>query len=136
MNVIPMMPKRFERVLVVDDESDIQMIMLWALQDVGGLTVHTSRSGAQACMIAPMFVPDLIMLDIQMPGMDGWQTMAALRAIPHTATTPIILLSAGQRPDQTLFARGTNMIGFIAKPFDPLTLAAQVRNLWVAAYPE
>lgn len=136
MNAIPVMPKRLERVLCVDDESDIQLIVLWSLEDVGGLTVHTSNSGAQACMIAPAFAPDLIMLDIQMPGMNGWQTIAALRAIPHTATTPIILLSASQQPDQTVFARDSNVIGFIAKPFDPLTLAVQVRYLWSAAYPQ
>src|SRR4051794_3383787 len=125
LNALPVTRARLERVLVVDDDSDMQIIVLWALADLGGMTVHTSSSGPQACVDAPIFAPNLIILDIVMPGMDGWQTLAALRAIPQTATTPVIFFSATESPDPSVIARDTRVIGFIAKPFDPLTFATQ-----------
>ena len=125
------MPKHsLSRVMYVEDEPDIRAIAKLALEAVGGFTVELCSSGQEALERAPTFKPDLILLDVMMPGMDGPTTMEALRKQSDTASLPIAFMTA--KVQSTEVQRYTDMgaIGVIAKPFDPMQLANTVKRLW------
>ena len=122
-----------ERVLYVEEDPDIQTVAQLALEVVGGLTVKVCSSGEQALAEAEAFAPDMILLDVMMPGMDGPSTLAALRQRPALANVPVAFMTAKVQPHEVeqLIALGAESV--IAKPFDPMTLAPQVRSLWEQA---
>lgn len=121
------------RVLLVDDDPDIRKIGALSLVAVGGFLVEVAESGAEAIAKGAEQAPDLILLDIMMPGMDGVATLAELRKLPGLAGTPVVFFTARvQRAEvEELVALGA--MGVIGKPFDPMTLASQVRALLAAA---
>ena len=116
-------------VLLVDDEDDIRAVGQIALEDVGGWRTLLAGSGAEAVELAVRERPDVVLLDVMMPGTDGPSTLGLLRGNPVTASTPIIFLTAKvQKPEvQRLLELGAK--GVLAKPFDPMTLADDVRKL-------
>ena len=116
-------------VLLVDDEEDIRTVGQIALEDVGGLLPLLAGTSDEAVALANSGHPDLILLDVMMPGTDGPGTLARLRAAPATASIPIIFLTAkAQKADvQRLLALGA--AGVIAKPFDPMTLVDEARKI-------
>lgn len=115
------------RLLYVDDEPDIREIAAMALELDPELDVTTCASGDEALAVAPDCRPDLILLDMMMPGLDGPATFLRLRDMPETADTPIVFVTArAQSKDvDQLIQLGAK--GVIAKPFDPMSLAAQAR---------
>lgn len=119
-----------KRILMVEDEPDIQTVARLALETVGGFNVATCDSGEQALALAPAFTPDLILLDVMMPGMDGPSTLSALRHIPALASVPVVFMTAKVQPQEveSFMAMGAEAV--IAKPFDPMALADQVRSIW------
>ncbi|MDD5329699.1 MAG: response regulator [Sulfuricella sp.] len=117
------------KILYVEDEPDLQTLTRLALEMVGGFTVKVCGSGAEALEQAPAFAPDLLLLDVVMPEMDGPATLQRLRAIPGLAATPAIFMT-GVQPDEIGHFTALGAIGVIAKPFDPVTLADTIRNLW------
>lgn len=123
-----------QRVLYVEDEPDIQAVARLALEMVGGLTVKICSSGDEALREAPSFAPELILLDVMMPGMDGPGTLQALRLIPAMAGVPVVFMTAKVQPQEIAHYTGLGALGVIAKPFDPMTLAEQVRALWTASH--
>ena len=118
------------RILMVEDEPDIRMIARLALENVGGFTVRVASSGADALKEAPGFAPDLILLDVMMPGMDGPTTLKALRATPALAATPVVFVTAKVQPAEVAHYRSMGALDVIAKPFDPMTLAETIRQVW------
>src|SRR5215207_3322994 len=82
------------RILMVEDDPDIQAVARLALEALGGFTVVMCGSGALAVQQAPVFAPDLILLDVMMPGMDGPSTLQALREKATTAAIPVIFITA------------------------------------------
>jgi two-component system, OmpR family, response regulator len=118
------------RVLYVEDEPDIQAVARLALEVVGGLTVMTCSSGEQAVKQATDFAPELVLLDVMMPGMDGPSTLKALRERPELAAVPVVFMTAKVQPQEVAHYTALGALGVIAKPFDPMTLAEQVRRLW------
>lgn len=129
------MPERPATVLVVEDEPDIRRITRLALAEVGGLDVQCCGDGDEALRVAAATRPDLILLDVMLPGMDGPATLEALRRNPETGDIPVIFVSAKvQRPEVAAYL-GQGVIGVIPKPFDPMTLAAEVCAIWRAARP-
>lgn len=119
-----------KRILLVEDEPDIRTVAYMALKNVGGFTVEVCGSGAEALQKAPVFVPDLIMLDVMMPGMDGFSTYQKLRVIPQLSTTAVIFMTAKVQPQEMAKYREIGAMGVVSKPFDPMTLAAVVTNIW------
>lgn len=117
-------------VLYVEDDPDIQTVAQMALELVGGLTLRTCSSGPEAIAAAASCAPDLLLLDVMMPGMDGMTTLAELRKLPNTASTPAIFMTAKVQASEVAHYRGLGALGVIAKPFDPMQLAGQVRRLW------
>ena len=124
---------KVDKVMLVDDDADIRTIGEISLSKVGGWTVVLAASGADALDKAPQELPDAILLDVMMPGMDGPTTYERLRGLPATATTPIIFMTAKvQKPEvERYLALGA--VGVISKPFDPMTLHAEIRRLLGAA---
>jgi two-component system, OmpR family, response regulator len=119
-----------QRVLYVEDDADIRTIATLALETVGGLQLHACAGGQAALEVAPQFAPDLLLLDVMMPGMDGPTTLQRLRELPGTARTPVVFMTAKVQASEVAHYRSLGAIGVITKPFDPMTLAAQVRALW------
>lgn len=118
------------RILYVEDEPDIRTIAKLALETVGGFTVEICSSGQEALEKAGAFRPDLILLDVMMPGMDGPTTMEALRKDSATATLPIAFMTAKVQASEVQRYTDLGAIGVIAKPFDPMQLAETVKRLW------
>jgi CheY-like chemotaxis protein len=122
------------RILFVEDDPDIQMIAQLALEAVGGFTVALCSSGAEALRAAPAFQPDLILLDVMMPGMDGPTTLQALRAEQALASTPVVFMTAKVQRHEIEQYRALGAIDVIAKPFDPMTLSTTLNTLWSQVY--
>lgn len=118
------------RVLHVEDDPDIQVIVRLALESVGGLTVHACSSGAEALETGPAFDPDIILLDLMMPEMDGVQTLIRLREIPEMTQVPIVFMTAKVQPLEIARLKELGAADVLMKPFDPMTLAASVRSIW------
>ena len=126
-----MSEKTLTNILYVEDDLDIQAVAQIALEVVGGLTLKTCSGGAEAlAAIGAGFVPDLLLLYVMMPGMDGPTTLAELRKLAVTATTPVIFMTAKVQSSELDFYTSLGAIGVIAKPFDPMELSSQVRALW------
>ena len=122
-----------KRVMYVEDEPDIQAVARLALELVGGFTVKVCSSGEEALREAEAFAPEMILLDVMMPGMDGPTTLKALRALPALATVPVAFMTAKVQPQEVARYTDLGALGVIAKPFDPMTLASDVRRLWEAS---
>jgi two-component system OmpR family response regulator len=123
-----------KRILLVEDEADIRTVATLALQAVGGFTVASVSNGHEALEIAPTFVPDLILLDVMMPGLDGPATLHALRAQPQTAEIPVMFMTAKVQPQEVAELRALGALGVIAKPFSPMTLPTTINQLWTHQY--
>jgi len=119
-----------KRVLYVEDEPNIRTVGRFALEEVGGMTVETAASGQEALEKARLFAPDVVLLDVMMPGMDGVETFRALRSLESTACVPIIFMTAKVQPQEVASYKNLGALAVIAKPFDPLTLPDEVRTLW------
>ena len=117
------------RILYVDDEADIREVAEMALELEPGFEVRTCASGAEALEVAPEWKPDLILLDVMMPGLDGPAVLARLRGADETSAIPIVFITARTQQHEVEQLRALGAKGVVAKPFDPMTLADQVREL-------
>jgi two-component system OmpR family response regulator len=115
------------RVLYVDDEPDIREIARISLDLDQGLVVETAASGAEAIQKAAAWRPDVILLDVMMPDMDGPSTLAALRARDDTCRIPVVFITARAQAHEVERFKALGACAVIPKPFDPMLLAAQVR---------
>ena len=122
--------KTLNLVLYVEDDPDIRTVAQMALELVGGLRLRMCASGQEALAAAADCTPDLLLLDVMMPGMDGPSTLAELRKLPNTAATPAIFMTAKVQSAEVAYYKSLGALGVIAKPFDPMALAQQVRTLW------
>ena len=119
-----------QRILYIEDEPDIRAVASIALESVGGFTLKTCSSGEEALESAAAFDPDLILLDVMMPGMDGPSTLAALREIPGLADTAAMFMTAKVQPQEIEHFKSLGAIEVIAKPFDPMGLAGHITDAW------
>ena len=120
----------FSRILYVEDEPDIQTVAQIALESVGGFKLKVCNSGKEALDNVSDFKPQLLLLDVMMPGMDGPSTLAELRKLPGLSDTPAIFMTAKVQPQEIEQLLTYGAIDVIAKPFDPMTLAGTLRNIW------
>ena len=116
------------RVLHVDDEPDIREVVAISLSLDPDFKVRGCSSGGDALAAAVAWSPDLILLDVMMPNMDGPTTLTHLRQSPRTANIPVVFMTARAQPRELEHFVSLGAEGVIAKPFDPMTLAAAVRN--------
>jgi two-component system, OmpR family, response regulator len=127
------MSRELKRILYVEDEASIRTIAITVLEAVGGFAVVACSSGKQALQLAPAANADLLLLDVMMPEMDGPATLKALRELPQTARTPAIFMTAKVQAGEILHYKSLGAIDVIAKPFDPMTLSAQIGEIWQKA---
>ena len=118
-----------KRILYVEDEQDIGEVARFALESVGGYIVEVCGSGAEALERVVAFAPDLILLDVMMPDMDGPATLAALRGLPETANIPVVFMTAKSQAREIERFRALSGLEVITKPFDPMTISDQVAEI-------
>jgi two-component system phosphate regulon response regulator OmpR len=115
-------------VLLVDDERAIRTICRVNLEG-DGLAVNEATDGAEALEEIKRERPSLVLLDVMMPGVDGWSAAAQLAADAETQDIPIVFLSARATLEDRLHAQELGAVGYVVKPFDPLELSAVVREV-------
>ena len=113
--------------LHVDDEPDIREVVELAFGLDPVFETRSCESGAEALALSLEWPPDLILLDVMMPVMDGPGTLERLRENPLTSAIPVIFMTARAQSRELDHFRSLGAIGVIAKPFDPMTLAGAVR---------
>ena len=115
-------------VLLVDDERSIRTICRVNLEG-DGLAVSEAADGAEALEVVRRARPSVVLLDVMMPGVDGWDVAEQLAADDETRGIPVVFLSARAAPEDRLRAQELGAVGYVVKPFDPLELAGIVRDV-------
>ena len=117
------------KVLIVDDEPDIRRIAKLGLARVGGMEVVEATNGTEALARAKEDHPDAVLLDVMMPGLDGPSTLARLREDPATSGIPVVFLTAKAIATEVDRLKSLGAAGVLTKPFDPMTLARELRGV-------
>jgi len=121
-------------ILYAEDESDIRDIAQIALEDIGGFTVKYCSNGKSVLEASKELVPDLLLLDVMMPEMDGPTTLRELRKIPAFVSIPAIFMTAKIQTNEIEEYKLLGAIDTIPKPFDPMTLAETIKKAWNKHY--
>jgi CheY-like chemotaxis protein len=121
---------QLERILYVEDDADIREVASMALEVVGGFEVLACESGQEALQRVETFSPQIIVLDVMMPEMDGPATLKCLQADPKTAGIPVIFMTAKVQPGEIAEFLSLGARDVVAKPFDPMTLSDSLRRIW------
>ena len=119
-----------QRILLVDDECDIRTVASLSLKSLGGFTVESVSSGDEAIAKVNHFKPELILMDVMMPGKDGPTTMQELRGIESYEKVPVIFMTARVQKTEILEYLNLGAAGVISKPFDPILLSEKIRQIW------
>lgn len=125
-----MIDTELRSILYVEDDLHVRTTAKLVLEVIGKFAVRECRSGYEALDAADGFRPDLILLDVMMPDLDGLATLRLLRTLPHLADTPALFVTSLTTPDDIERYMAAGAIGVIAKPLVPLRLAGQVHRLW------
>jgi CheY-like chemotaxis protein len=118
-------------ILYVDDEADIREVAQLSLELDPEITCKAVDSGARALELLDggHYAPDLILLDVMMPGIDGPTTLAKLRRLPAYCATPVVFMTARAQGFEKERLIGLGAVAVIPKPFDPMTLAKELRAI-------
>ncbi len=119
-----------KRIVHVDDEPDIREIVKMSLEAIGGYSVESFCSGQEILEKTASLAPDLILMDVMMPGMDGPTTFRELRRQPETANIPVIFMSAKVQAHEIEQYLNLGGVGVISKPFDPVSLPKAIEEIW------
>ncbi len=114
------------RILVIDDEPEMLGLVKFTLEK-GGFEVHTCDNGRLAWDMIVKVKPDLLLLDVMLPGIDGYSLQVKIAADDATKTMPIVVLTALE-PSRTLFQKYPQVVGFMTKPFKPEELLKTVQD--------
>lgn len=122
-----------ERILYLEDVQAIADVAVMALEDIAGFQVRHADRGAKALASLDSFRPQLCLFDVMVPDMDGPETLRQIRATAGHAGMPAIFITAkAQAHEQEKYAH-MDMLGVIAKPFDPISLGDTIREMWAKA---
>lgn len=122
--------KPLKKIIYIEDNLDIIAIAKIAIEDIGGFQLECYQSGNEALQNAARFNPDLFIIDVMMPEMDGPNTLLAIRKIPDLEKIPIIFMTAKTQADEIKYYHELGAIGVITKPFDPIQLTEVIKNMW------
>ena len=117
-----------KNIMYVDDDMDLRNIVEFALEDEPDFQLMLCSSGHQAIDKVSDFEPDIIMLDVMMPGMDGPTTLQKLRELPQTRTTPVIFITAKVQPKEVEHFKSIGAVDVISKPFEVMEIADRIRR--------
>ncbi len=124
------MDHKLHSILYVEDDMHVRTTAKLVLEVLGKFEVRDCASGREAMYTAQDFHPDLILLDVMMPELDGMHTLAMLRRLPHLADTPVMFVTALTSAEDIARYVQVGAIGLIPKPVVPLRLTEQVQSLW------
>lgn len=124
------MNEPLKRIMLVEDDPDVQTIASMALVDIGEFDLTVCSSGREALERVGMVKPQMILLDVMMPDMDGPTTLAEIRRLPLNIQPPIIFMTAKVQPQEQQRYLSLGALEVIAKPFDPVSLADQLHAAW------
>lgn len=119
-----------KKIMYVEDQVDIQIIARVALQNIGGFDLKICSSAEEALNTAVDFKPDLFLLDVMMPFMDGPTLFKELLKTPEFAHTPVIFVTAKVQTKEVENLLKLGAVHVIPKPFEPMTLADEIRDIW------
>jgi CheY-like chemotaxis protein len=117
------------KILVAEDETDIRELVAFSLINIGGFDVVKAKNGAEAVVKAQEEMPDLILMDVRMPQMTGYEACAKLKEIPETQDIPVVFLSAKGQEQEIQQGIKVGAEEYILKPFAPDLLAKQVHEI-------
>jgi two-component system, OmpR family, response regulator len=117
------------RILLVDDDPDIRQLAALSLRRIGQFQVELAASGREAIEIASRDPPDLVLLDVSMPGMDGPATLEELRRIPAISRVPVVFFTATSSDVEVARLCALGAVAVIPKPFDVAVLPRRVRDI-------
>lgn len=123
------------KVLIIEDEPEIQTILAMSLRHCGSFETVVANDGLEGIERALEEIPDLILLDCMMPRLDGYATCKRMKQDQRLSDIPVIFLTAKTDKDEIQLAIDCGAAGYICKPFDPLTLAAEVDRIASAGQP-
>ncbi|MBU6951937.1 response regulator [Hahella sp. HN01] len=118
------------KIVYVEDEPDIQAIAQMALEAIGGFEVILCSSGREALEVIPQEMPDLVLMDVMMPELDGPSTLQALREVTECKHLPVAFMTAKVQKSEIDEFISLGAVGVIPKPFDPMKLSDEVKRLW------
>ncbi|HEV2081051.1 MAG TPA: response regulator [Brevundimonas sp.] len=121
------------KVLHVDDEADIREVAAFSLELDPDIELQSAESGAAALDVLGSRAVDVVLLDVMMPAMDGPETLRRLREVPGHETTPVVFMTARAQETEVDKYRALGALDVIIKPFDPMTLAQQLRSVLAAS---
>jgi CheY-like chemotaxis protein len=122
---------QLKKIMYVEDDPDLRKIVTVSLEAKGGFIVRVCDSGEQALKSVGEFQPDLIILDVIMAEMDGPETLQKLRELPGTGAIPVFFMTSKVMPGDVDKYKKLGAAGVIKKPFHPLGLAEEVKELWM-----
>lgn len=122
------------RILHVEDDPSIQQIAKIALEAVGGFEVCSCHGGQQALEQFADFNPQLVLLDVMMPGMDGPETLRQLQQRFDLSTIPVVFMTAKVQSHEVQSYKDLGAIDVVVKPFDPMTLSDRIRQIWQTSH--
>jgi len=128
-----MTQKNLRKILFIDDDNDILSIIKYAVSSLEGVTVYTADEGQKGVDTALKENPDLIVLDVMMPGMDGLSVYKALRLLPSFRAVPIVFLTAKVQEKEIEEYISLGAVGVLTKPFDPISFPEDLLKLWAKA---
>ena len=124
------MNRQLTRIAYVEDDPDIREITRMSLESLGGYEVAVYASGEEALEKIVGFNPDLILLDVMMPGMNGLEVLERLSGMEGVSTTPIVFMTAKTRPQELDTCRALGAVGVVSKPYDPILLPQELDAIW------
>ncbi|MEE8119642.1 MAG: response regulator [Gammaproteobacteria bacterium] len=119
-------------IMLVDDSQDVRELARISLEQVGGFTVYICDSGESALKLAETVTPDLLLLDVMMPEMDGPELLQALKQRDNFAAVPVVFLTAIEDKSELEAFKPLGVVAVIGKPFNPVSLPDRIREVWQA----
>lgn len=122
--------RKLQRIIHVDDDDSIRAIAKVALERIGNFTLLSCASGAEAIEKAEQFAPDMILLDVMMPGIDGPTTLKKLRELMDLTEVAVVFMTAKVQSTEIAFYKSIGACNVVLKPFDVMTLSEQLGKYW------
>lgn len=124
------MSDKIERILYVEDDQDIADVTIMTLEDLGGYDVKHCISGLKALEEIEEYEPDLVLLDVMMPGIDGAETFKCIKQNSNFEKLPVIFITAKSQKNEQEHYVSIGGSGVITKPFDPMTLCSTIETIY------
>ena len=127
------MKQELKKILLVEDDEQIAFMTIMTLEDFGAFKVLHCDNGQDALDCIGTFAPQLVLMDVMMPEMDGPETFRHLRQLPEGRDLPVVFMTARAQTHEQKAYLALGAAGVIVKPFDPMLLADQIRDYWEQA---